>query len=621
MRSTYRSLLPAAAVAGGCLLVSAASSIENAHGAPARTPCNAGQVVVELNGRSSCQPAAAVLPRPKAGDRRLADLRSALSSSSSPFGHFGAAGKQARGRFLGALPKVLALIDARKRKTSGLRRLAAVSRSASVSGCKPAEPVAGSTSVQALTVSLAGNGATMVGKSGGQTFVMRFTTCGDSGFYVPPCPSASGDAYTSGRDGGDLTQEVWDGDVGSSKLLSRVSASFTSSTKAHGKVADDARLDYVDIDSTQEALTVATGGVVLRGSDVRRVRVDMRTGAYDAASSSVTIRGDASQASTTFPLTVAAVTQAFREAEVGGSFLHTDGWSTFERKGKGGYCATALFTPKGNTVTLQPGQRGQLGISAKGRDGGKAAGARWTLLDPVSASFSPSAARGPSPSVSYQVTSSPSGKQVAVTAKFTSTAGVGENTWTQKLGGADRWVGAFSGSHTFDFGGGLHQLSVSWSGSAAFALQPGTPADDSPSYLLERGSFTFTATERVVVTVDNTCTATISGNRSLPPGSSSGHLVFTGRGKLTGYHSQIEGLRGDDPAIRNPGWECTKEPIDGPAYADFVGLDTGSDPKTGDYYRAMEADARTIAGEIRQDVSAGGDKQIYTFKWSFTRKP
>src|SRR5262245_2686532 len=114
-RVIYRSLVLVAAVVGVCLLVSAASLGGNAH-ARSGSPCEAGQLVVTLNGRASCRSPVAVFGRPRRGDIRLAVLRSALFDSSSPFGRFGAAGKQARARFLRALPKVLALIDARTKK-------------------------------------------------------------------------------------------------------------------------------------------------------------------------------------------------------------------------------------------------------------------------------------------------------------------------------------------------------------------------------------------------------------------------------------------------------------------------------------------------------------------------
>jgi hypothetical protein len=85
---------------------------------------------------------------------------------------------------------------------------------------------------------------------------------------------------------------------------------------------------------------------------------------------------------------------------------------------------------------------------AKARDGGRATGARWTLVSPTNATFSPTSARAASPQVTYRVAGSPRGNRVQVTAKFTSTAGVGKDPWTQPLEALPtRFQGSFSGQN------------------------------------------------------------------------------------------------------------------------------------------------------------------------------
>ncbi len=188
--------------------------------------------------------------------------------------------------------------------------------------------------------------------------------------------------------------------------------------------------------------TLGKAPVVERGTEVRRVRIDMRSGAYDRANSSVSIQGDArpfagDANANRFAEAVASAISSFRSAEAR--------WSSFQ-PGEGGFCATAIFTPSSSTRRLKAGDSGMVGMYAKARDGGRAIGARWTLISPTNASFLPSSARSPSPQVTYHVVGSPSGNRVQVTAKFTSTAGVGKDTWTQPLEALPtRFEGSFSG--------------------------------------------------------------------------------------------------------------------------------------------------------------------------------
>jgi hypothetical protein len=250
---------------------------------------------------------------------------------------------------------------------------------------------------------------------------------------------------SSGSKTTNIAQEIWQGSVGS-QLLVRRRNSWISGATAAGKVADDARLDHVDFAYSLEQFvletTSGTAPVVQRGTEVRRVRINMRSGAYDLANSTVGIQGDAS------PFAGAANASRFADAAASAikSFHSAEaGWTSFQ-PGKGGFCATAVFTPSSNTLRVKPGDSGGLGMYAKAGDGGRATGARWTLISPANASFSPRTARTPSPQVTYRVVGSPSGNQVQVTATFTSTAGVGKDTWTQPLEALPvRFEGTFSG--------------------------------------------------------------------------------------------------------------------------------------------------------------------------------
>jgi hypothetical protein len=431
-------------VAAMCLAVAAASSVETAHGTREKGRCGAGQVAVTVNGHASCRPTGTVLPKPKATDATLAVLRDALRSS--PFTRFGAGGKQAQRRIIAALPHMLALIAAHTKK--GPRRSVA-SVHARTAPC-PSGPDVASANLGGLQFGGSdGAGHAQVG-IGGNTYTYSWEECGSDALSVPDCPSANGDVRASSGSKTktlNIGQEVRQGGS-SGQVLTRRRDSWTSKSTANGKVADDARLDSVDFTYSMERFVLQTtygqAPLVERGTEVRRVRINMRSGSYDSANSSVSIQGDAgpfagNAEASRFAEAVARAISSFRRAEAR--------WSSFQ-PGEGGFCAKAIFTPSSNTHRLKAGESGTVAIYAKARDGGRATGARWTLIGPANATFSPSSARAPSPRVTYRVAGSPSGNRVQVTAKFTSTAGAGKDTWTQPLDTLPtRFEGSFSGQN------------------------------------------------------------------------------------------------------------------------------------------------------------------------------
>jgi hypothetical protein len=194
----------------------------------------------------------------------------------------------------------------------------------------------------------------------------------------------------------------------------------------HAQVGSDARLKYIDVAVSQDILIVETGGVVRRGAAVRSVRVDMPGGNYDPAGATATITGDDVSAKVTagaFASDVAGAVDDYRTAE--------RGWTSLDHKP---LCADAVIDPASNTITLDPGQHGQVAIYAKARrDGRQATGARWTLSGPTNATFSPMSSADAAPRISYTVRSAPARGKVQVTVKFTSTAGVAQATWQQPI--------------------------------------------------------------------------------------------------------------------------------------------------------------------------------------------
>ena len=68
--------------------------------------------------------------------------------------------------------------------------------------------------------------------------------------------------------------------------MSRRNTNIDSQVKTTGKVAFDAKLDWITFDASQQFYIVASGGIVQRGRTEREVRVDMRSGPRPLAGNS-----------------------------------------------------------------------------------------------------------------------------------------------------------------------------------------------------------------------------------------------------------------------------------------------------------------------------------------------
>jgi hypothetical protein len=432
---------------GWCLLSASALLLVLLVGAPLgaaatkgkKVTCKGKKVPVTVGKKTSCLPFAKVFPKPKPVDPLLAQVQEALKFDVSKSGGrkakrfrsmesgFGAAGKRAQKKLLKVLPKAFALIE---RKSGGARKSSIDPGSALASACSANGPVDPVGNLGGAGVGVSGdNGGQISVPGGGLTYRVRFAECGSKYIYVAGCPKSNGEAPTRFAGSYTITQEVLEGNA----VLSRTTINVDKKLKGLGKVAGDAKLDYYDLEVFTESFIVATGGIVLRGSTDRKARVNMRNGGnIEPGSASARITGDAKPTddASTFAAYVSEATTEYRAAESGGSFLHDDGWSTFNRQ-RGAYCAKAVFSPESNTLKLPKGKTGQVSIYAKGEDGGRAVDAKWTLLDQLNAEFSPGSTEGPTPSISYKVINAPENGFIKVKVKFTSTAGVGEDTWTQ----------------------------------------------------------------------------------------------------------------------------------------------------------------------------------------------
>jgi hypothetical protein len=471
--------------------------------------CGKGRVLVKVNKRPSCQPLRSVLPKPKEGDRRLIALREALTVDVSKLkGRRGkrarklppraaAAARKARKISLRAAPKLIAMLNRLEQRAgaSARRRHArAVASKAPCGGPGSAVPdsATGKTGGAGLQGALGPNGeegGVITVPVNGYIVVTTFTKCGNGTYYVLGCPHGDGDAPTSSRGSFDVTTRIMEG----SKLIRSDSTTWRYEDKLLGKVKEDAQLSHYDFTRKEQKLTVATGGFVQGGSATRTVRVKMPSGTYDAARSQVSITGDPQAfKDDDLAASVEMATDEYKAAQNGGSFLHTDGWATFDRK-RDPYCAKAVFSPASDAVKLNKGQTGAVSVHAKGNDGKNATGARWTILDQHNALF-PGSVSGASPSISYTVSAVPVGDRVRMTVKFTSTAGVGQDSWTEPIAvpTINHINGTFSGSYSVPTI--LGPSIVSWTGTARFdRALPAIYGGASGIYALFSGGFDITA--------------------------------------------------------------------------------------------------------------------------------
>lgn len=483
------------------------ATLAGASGAAKMHRCKGHRVPVTVNGKTTCTALSKVFPRPRAIDLRLVDLRAALELGGTnalgprarhgrlPFAGFGRTGLQVQKKLERILPRMLALID--KARSARQRSQHAGEITAHASALCNNGPVdhVGDFLGAALSSNAEGDAGIMQIPAGGNTYRVTWARCrGGGGQSVASCPKANGTADGFSRPSlFEITTEVRN----RHEVLSRQLTTFEDTSTAHGQTAADARLDYVDITAKRVALVVATGGIVQRGAAVRHLRVLMRTGAYDVARATLELSGDpVADDADDFASTVARWTTAFREAEGGGGTSHEDGWTTFNRK-DGPYCATPVFSPASNTVKLRPGQDGELSVSAKVQGGGASPSkARWTLLGPLNASFSPTSSRDQAPHISYTVVNSPSGEQVQVTARLTSTAGVGEAKWTQPIGGItiNHIGGHISGSFSQATVGPNGASVFTFSGSLAYSRSSPAPLGGADGqYSMTAGDITVVA--------------------------------------------------------------------------------------------------------------------------------
>jgi hypothetical protein len=524
-----------ALVVVAALAVATAASVSDATTeASKRLKCKRGFVVVKINKKASCRRLRSVFPKPRAGNRTLITLKAALNIDRSELRtkrgkrpralprRVAIAQKKGRKAMLRALPKLGAMLRRLEQRagSSRSRRARAMAARRDCGGPGSTQPVSetgrsGDLGIQATMGPNGEEGGVMTFNFNGITQETTFTQCGNNYYYVSGCPKSNGDAATTGHERFTVTIRTLQG----GRLLNSQSTDWTYDDRLLGKVMDDAKLRYFDLTRKEHKLTVGSGALVQAGDATRTIRVNMPSGNYDGPHSSANITGDPNVFhDDDLAASIKMAIQEYKEAENGGSFLHTDGWATFDRQ-RDPYCAKAQFSPAADAITVKKGQQYQLSVYAKAQDGGRATGARWTVMDPSNATFTPGSATGPTPTINYTVSSSPSGDRVRVTLKFTSTAGVGKDSWTEPIGGAINHI-----SGTFNTTYNVNGSILSTQGNANYDRQiPAVYDGASGTYFLTSGELTIVASGK-----DSAIpSCTMSGSKVVPLGDGSGTMDVT----------------------------------------------------------------------------------------------
>jgi hypothetical protein len=443
--------------------------------------CKPGTVQVKVRGRPACLPKRVVLPPPAATAPALAQVRGAVAMTQ--LGFKTRSGKRAaplakklrrswpkaRSRMLKAMSLTLA------KATTGLHTPAATA-AADADPCAMLDLVTNGQTVDVEGTPTTFGGSQNVGgvgvslgvTSGGMEIGMQTTVKGDTYSFkyesslsecakhtIPPCPDADGNLNASGTKGKvGFSSTVTRG----GKVISKRSYAKSVSVETKGKVADDAKLDYVDV-KYSETTTVISDGLRYTSYGNRLTRINMRSGSYDPGES--VSFGNASQAGESINT---AGTEA--DAQDFAAFVNKTMSNYRAREAawqKAGACATLKLDPVKDTIKVKPGATGSFSAQVLAvNGGGVAAGARWTLSAQKNGTFTPTSTNDRTPSFSYTVDAHPTTQKLIVTVHATSTAGVAEETWSQDIEGLQTITGTFTG-HATDLG-----VVYDWTGTATF---------------------------------------------------------------------------------------------------------------------------------------------------------
>lgn len=473
---------PGASALGGIVLgiVVCLSTASAAFGKAGPLKCGNGSVPVKVGAKRVCVSSSVALPSPSSTNPIISQVQSALGftkvslrrhrhkrlqSFAQRLGH---SWTVAQSRLLAALSGMIT--NEQGTRSRPMARIATASGDCAIAdllnnyGSDPGGNTVKSTnsaSIDGMDVTMSmGTGGMQLGIKGtvnGDTFTMKY----DSGelsclaYELPPCPGGDGslDAFgIKGKTGFSLTV------TRAGKVLKSMSYGKTITVETRGQVADDAKLDYVDVKYGETTNTVLNGTRLTTYGN-RTTRINMRTGSYDPGESvsfgsasdsgqSINVAGEEADAKG-FASFLSQTISAYRARETA--------WQTPNT------CAKLKFDPQSGTITVNLGDQGNFSAEVDANaDGARAEQAVWTLSSQQNGTFSPATSQDPQPSFSYEVSDSSGGSTISANVMATSTAGVAQDTWSQKLQAINTISGTFAG-HATDIG-----VIYDWTGTATF---------------------------------------------------------------------------------------------------------------------------------------------------------
>jgi hypothetical protein len=488
--------------------------------------CKAGTVTVKTAGRTRCLPVSRALPKPSAGDARLAIVDEALTPN---LGHipdpknkipppmervyrsFGPKALPAMEKTVGKA--ITRLDELAVAKASGSRLARGPAPALASEEANEVHGTVGNVTIDArlsiaadATQGFTGTAQISLTTDQGGGRSLRVTTevpirlSGKFGFKSPSCPTAEGKLDATDGIGITVRSELRSNQ--GKTLDEYYIIEVDDSTEMQGIVADDAKLDTLEIrsieDVTEKAGGSIWGGSIVKGSIVRNTVVDMRTGQYDphvtVVSVGVVLSGILNifspairplvadrlrkSADRGFAKTVDFEMKKYRELE--------EGWTTPNT------CAKLEFGRKNGSLTLSQGEGGDETVKVNAVAGGSPATAKWSLTEQTNGTFSLSSDSANPSGFHYTVTHAGDGIEITGKFKATSKAGVAEDSWVQKtkLDSTSKLVGNFSGEMVIPTSSGpsLH----SWNGFATFErTTPNILGGPNGSYALTSGSVTY----------------------------------------------------------------------------------------------------------------------------------
>ena len=404
-----------------------------------KAKCRGKKVAVKRLGKTRCVSLRSAFPKPRAGDLRLIFAKAVFGTDiriKDRKGRRPAAlpsdAKKGIAATLKAVPDVLAHYD---RLASAPAAFAAASAPCEKPPDKKDDFKSGD--IEA-SVNLADGTATLAGTFNGYTVrtKMGLGLC-DDGFRAPDCPTADGTLKGTDKNTFSVSIEVLKG----TELLDSTTYTTKGTTKLTGKVADDAKLDTLEIEDTVKyhvgkgGSSTSFGPINIDANIKRTTTVKMRTGAYDPGGSSVdvevTVGGSRGETALTeyrmrnsiatdydksFPAIVKKGIDNYRARE-----------KAWQEPNK---CAKLEFDPANFKKQLKRNDSGKFTGKVKAKEGGATAKeAKWKRSGQSNATFT-SEAKGGSTTLNYSRVVK-EGPDVTGKYKVTSTAGVAEDTWKQ----------------------------------------------------------------------------------------------------------------------------------------------------------------------------------------------